>query len=331
MLSDNSRGSRPAFAPASRSVRIERVRNRTFRTWFAVLAVLATALAALASGERSPEPTEFVILSYNTHGLAGWIAGDDPEERFPRIGALANRYHVALIQEDFAHHSALRRSSTHGIVVRGNGPRFSWLERLRVLCGRCGSGLTLLAKDPFERATRLLREPFSSCSGWLGSGNDCWATKGLLMARMELSSGEAVDFFNLHLDAGDGVADRDARRRQLDRAALAVRRESRGHAVIVGGDFNLRYDHAEDRALLDRFRSALQLTDTGAGLSQPRKWPEKIDYLLYRSGDDAEVELLEAGIATEFGDGEGALSDHPAIYARFRAQPVVKGGGDVPE
>jgi endonuclease/exonuclease/phosphatase (EEP) superfamily protein YafD len=149
------------------------------------------------------------------------------------------------------------------------------------------------------------------------------------MARLALSSGTTIDFFNLHLDAGRGVADRAARRRQLDRVAQAVRRESGSRAVIVGGDFNLRYDDAEDRALLERFRSGLQLTDTGAGLSQPGRWPEKIDYLLYRSGNDREVELLEAGIAAEFETGEGALSDHPAIYARFRPQRVAKGEGDV--
>lgn len=331
MLSDKSGGGRPAFGAGSRSGRIARVGNRTVLTCFVALAVIAGGLPLQASGEPALDPTDLLILSYNTHGLASWVAGDDPEGRFPQIGTRLNRYHVALIQEDFAHHEGLLRSAAHPIIVRGNGPRHPWFQRLGLPCGRCGSGLTLFARDPFEHVTRVLREPFSRCSGWIGRGSDCWATKGLLVVRMALGNGTTIDFFNLHLDAGDHSADQAARRQQLERVAQTIPIESAGRALIVGGDLNLHYDDPEDRALLEQFRSRLQLIDTGAALGQPGRWPEKIDYLLYRSGDDLELELVEAGIATEFADGTRPLSDHPAIYARFRVGPIVKGGADVPE
>jgi endonuclease/exonuclease/phosphatase family metal-dependent hydrolase len=331
MLSDKFGGGCPGFTRSPRSVRIGWVRNRTVRTWFITLVVLAGGLPVKGPCDSAVEPKDLRVLSYNTHGLAGWAARDDPGERLPRIGELLNDYHVALVQEDFAHHRRLRQAATHPIVVRGNGPRISWFQGIGLPCGRCGSGLTLFASEPAERVTRVWREPFSSCSGWIGGGSDCWATKGLLIVQITVRNGATIDFLNLHLDAGDDANDQAARRQQLEHVARTVGIEGADRALIVGGDFNLHYEDPEDRAVLERFRSELRLSDTGAGLSQPETWPEKIDYILYRSGDDTGLELVEAGIAAEFVNGERPLSDHPAIYARFQVRSIAKGGSDVPE
>jgi endonuclease/exonuclease/phosphatase family metal-dependent hydrolase len=287
------------------------------------LAILVTPLV-LARADRAP--VELAVLSYNTHGLPAWAAADEPEQRFPRIGALLDRYDVVLVQEDFAHHRRLTGAAAHPIVLRGNGPRFAWLGRLRFFCGRCGSGLTLLAREPAHRPSRVVRTPFSSCSGWLGSGNDCWATKGILMARLELEDGGSIDFFNLHLDAGGGPADRRVREEQIAQVVRAIRAQSDGRPLIVGGDLNLHYDDPEDRALFEEFRISLRLEDSRAGLTDPSGWPEKIDYLLFRDGATGDLELIDAGIATEFTDGVRPLSDHPALYARFRLRRLSDGG-----
>lgn len=331
MLSETARTNLPAWELTAGSGSIATMRNRIGRVVSGALGALATVAVPLSSAHADATSVELAVLSYNTHGLPAWVAGDEPAERVPRIGALVDRYDVVLLQEDFAHHERLAEATSHRIVLRGNGPRFAWLGRLRFLCGRCGSGLTVLARGPVQQSARVLREPFLACSGWLGSGNDCWATKGILMARLELGSGTAIDFFNLHLDAGDGPADRHAREEQIAQVARAIRVESDGRPLIVGGDLNLHYDDPEDRALFEKFRASLQLADSRAGLADPNGWPEKIDYLLFRDGNTADLELVEAGVANEFADGAGPLSDHPAIYARFRFRRLSKGGMNIAE
>jgi hypothetical protein len=97
------------------------------RTRFLIAALLLAA--SPAAGD------EFTVLSYNTHGLIAWVAGDDPATRLPIIGVKSNAYDVALLQEDFSHHAALRRGARQPIVERGNPSRFgSWCP----ICG--GSG-----------------------------------------------------------------------------------------------------------------------------------------------------------------------------------------------
>jgi hypothetical protein len=48
-----------------------------------------------------------------------------------------------------------------------------------------------------------------------------------------------------------------------------------------------------------------------------REWHER-DRIFYRDGVDTKLQVERAGEAREFVDGDRALSDHPAVYARFR-------------
>lgn len=272
---------------------------------------------------KGVDPVVFSVLSYNAHGLPGWIARDDPEARFPKIGRLANHYDVALIQEDFAHHERLIQAAEHPLVERGNGPRAGCRGWLYYLCGRSGSGLTILARVGSERLLAQHREAYDLCAGWVGGANDCLASKGFLYVRLALGEGIAIDFYDTHLDAGDGAADRRVRATQLARLAAAIEEHSDGVPVIVAGDFNLPDDEPGERALLQSFLASLKLRDSGARLADPKRWPRRIDYIFYRSGGGVSVDAVAAGEALEFVAGERPLSDHPALYARFRAQRQV--------
>jgi hypothetical protein len=64
------------------------------------------------------------------------------------------------------------------------------------------------------------------------------------------------------------------------------------------------------------FRRRLELQDSGAGPELPN-WRER-DYILHRDGTATALRVERAGEAQEFVDGDRALSDHAAIYARFR-------------
>ena len=191
------------------------------------------------------------------------------------------------------------------------------------VCGHSGSGLTILAHAGSERLLAQHREAYDLCAGWVGGANDCLASKGFLYVRLALGDGIAIDFYDTHLDAGDGAADRRVRATQLARLAAAIEEHSDGAPVIVAGDFNLRDDEPGERALLQSFLASLKLRDSGARLADPKQWPRRIDYIFYRSGGGVAVDAVAAGEALEFVDGERPLRDHPALYARFRAQRPV--------
>ena len=108
-------------------------------------------------------------------------------------------------------------------------------------------------------------EAFNTCSGWFGGLNDCFATKGFQLARIETPSGKHFYVVNTHLDAGRNSADRQARATQLQQIAAKMRQELSEEALIVVGDLNLRWNDPEDRALLETFKKDLGLTDSIKG------------------------------------------------------------------
>lgn len=291
--------------------------HRALVAAFCLLLLLAPG-AATATERGAGAAVELEVLSYNVHGLPGWIAGDAPTRRMPRIGERMNAYDLVLVQEDWVHHALLRRKATHGIVVHGGGARSPLLAGFGPFCGACGSGLSLLARKP-EPALRLVqREAFRHCSGWLRDGSDCFATKGYLMLRLQLSSGAELDVWNVHLDAGRSESDHAARVAQLELLREHIAQISDGRALVLGGDFNLSIDRERDLALLLEFRKALSLEDSGAVRAAASRWKERIDHIFLRSGRDVALQRLDAGEALEFVEDDVPLSDHPALRARLR-------------
>jgi endonuclease/exonuclease/phosphatase family metal-dependent hydrolase len=279
-----------------------------------LLAALALAAGLLVG--RDAAAFELRLLTYNTHGLPGWIAMDAPERRFPAIGARTNRYDVALLQEDFAHHDLLQQGARQPLVLRGNRSRMP-------ACPVCsGAGLTTLLRPGVVAGVEDSRAaPYGVCAGWLGGMNDCLATKGFLRTRLRLAHGPTLHVVNTHLDAGLGEADRGARAHQLDILAATLEDEAAGEALVVAGDLNLARHDAGDRALLDGFARRLGLRDTGARAAPGTGWP-RIDYVLVRSGTDTRVTVLEAGEDEGFVQDGRPLSDHPALFVRLDVEPA---------
>ena len=270
--------------------------------------MLLLLLAASAPAE------ELRLLSYNTHGLPGWVARDAPEQRLPAIAAELERYDLALLQEDFAYHDRLLSQLRATRVLRGNGRRSS--------CPICsGSGLTLVSTLPAGTLAEVTQQAYGRCAGWLGGANDCLATKGFQLARIELPSGARLHLAHTHLDAGRSAADRAVRRQQLALLAEAIRARVGAGALVVAGDLNLDAAQAEDAALLTDFLRALGLQDSGAHPPEGSHW-KVLDYLLVRSGPDAQLSVHEAGEDTRFQLDGAPLSDHPAIFVKLAVEPV---------
>jgi hypothetical protein len=58
-------------------------------------------------------------------------------------------------------------------------------------------------------------------------------------------------------------------------------------------------------------------------------WRER-DYILHRDGTATALRVEQSGEALEFVERGRALSDHPAIYARFRITPRTGAERDDP-
>ena len=254
---------------------------------------------------------EIEILVYNTHGLPSAFAGDDPEERFPLIGEKTKGYQLSLLQEDFAHHELLLKNlGKESVAIRGN-------DNNKSLCPFCsGSGLTMISNLEKEWQLEINSEAFNSCSGWLGGLNDCFASKGFQLARIQTPSGKYMFILNTHLDAGRSTSDRKVRADQLNQILAKVEKVIDGEALIVAGDLNLRRNDPQDSHLLEAFKKDLDLLDSFEGVKTDKNRPS-LDYILYRHGTDTTLEVLEVGINSDFQYDNKPLSDHPALFIRL--------------
>lgn len=302
----------------------------------AALALLAVLRPVAVRGQDdAPEPQNaggderpaFSVLSYNVHGLFALIAHDNPRDRSPTIGWLANNYDVALFQEDFEYHDILRQQMAGKTAVRGNGigcdPRrvaakvllFPFELFLPHFSPPYGAGISAMVRSDLMIPDAVRREAYGTCYGWFGANGDCWANKGYLRVRVGQPGGWQADVYTTHLEAGPSQESVETRRHQLWALARAIAEESDHRAVIVAGDFNISFARPGDRESITEFRRTTGLLDTGAG-PEIAFWRER-DFILYRNGTDTELGLGAAGEATEFVNQNRALSDHPALYARF--------------
>jgi hypothetical protein len=317
-----------------------------------------------------PLPCKFRVLSYNVHGISPilnysyvGVPVRDNDSRSGLMAWLLMDYDLILLQEDFEFHRQIVDESTYELIERGNGPRITlaplWLVTLPIRIinvgfqlfnspgipfrAPYGSGLT--TASPYYKAAEgeVTREGFQDCEGWLKRKNDCWATKGLLRVPVRLPNGAEFDVYNTHLDAGREEEDQTVRKKQLKFLATCIKKLSKDRAFILGGDFNSHYDEGgkeasgEDyRILKDELIDKLGLQDSDARPESSGYWKNRVDYIFYRGGEGARIEVsgsgsedqrfrhpVNRGQKTPNKDVkyEDLLSDHPAIRAEFNILP----------
>ena len=294
----------------------------------AVVALVALALAAAACvpvasrGEpRNPRRVGggFSLLTYNVAGLPEGISQSHPEASSPVIGRLINGYDLVVLQEDFGFYSHLiagnathpHRSDPHP------GPK------VENPIGRP----TALVGDGLNRYSRLafgdvVRVPWPGCFGGAdtsdGGSGDCLALKGYSYGRHALGDDRWVDVYNLHVEAGNTPLDLALAADDLDVLAAEIESRSRGHAVIVAGDFNLHPDRPEEAAILDAFRARLRLIDVCDRVDCGDDANE-IDRVMYRSGAGVALRAVSHTFERDtFVDAAGEpLSDHDPLAVDF--------------
>lgn len=269
--------------------------------------------------QRPPEcitQGTFTLLTYNVHGLPEGITGDDTAGRMKQISPKLNAYTLVAIQENFAHSELLMQDVKQPHVHHSD----------ETMQGRAySSGLSFLSQHPF---TQKQGTPWSDCNGVVDSSNDCLAAKGYQWLRVALNPARpamSVDIYNLHMDAGGSQKDHDTRSKQVTQLLAAIEKNSKGLAVIVVGDTNMRTrsNGVDDMPLLQRLLQEAQLKDVCTTLSCPA--PSSIDRFLYRSSPALELTPTKWHEDKSFVDVKGKpLSDHPANVATFQYKNLVQ-------
>jgi endonuclease/exonuclease/phosphatase family metal-dependent hydrolase len=279
-------------------------------------------VSAAIPAASTTAPVELNVLSYNVHGFLQYTpTSNDPHARFPQIVRLADRYDVALYQEAWSYASVIASRTTHPVARFGNGADRNFNLFALLLLGAEGAGLVSTFDVPSEAVLWSYREPFRDYySALTNVDGDGWVDKGFVATGVVLPNGVAVDFYNTYLDTdSQDPGNREARRKQLAQIGNAMDRYSRDHAVVLAGDLNIHATRPIEFAVLQDF-AAVQGLNISLNESLDReRWHDQVDYILYRSSARNEVALIDGGEAREFLDAKGKpLSDHPAIFARFR-------------
>jgi endonuclease/exonuclease/phosphatase family metal-dependent hydrolase len=283
-------------------------------------------LAAASSGS-------FVALTYNIAGLPELLSRSRPSLYTPLIGKRLNGYDLVLLQESWqtpdpnpaaplrCYHELLLSTAQHAYKSPAAPQPFGGDPRRPSAI--LADGLHVFSKLPLATTQRV---PWARC---VNTMNDCYALKGFSMTPVQLASGVAVHIYNLHMEAGRSAEDDAARDAAIDQLLAFIDQHSRGQALIVGGDFNLRGDRERTAAQLAKLRRGSGLLDACAGC--PR--PHNIDKLLYRSSEHVKLEAEGWSLETHvFQTDTGApLSDHAPLTARFTWSKRSRASGRVDE
>lgn len=225
----------------------------------------------------------------------------------PQISPLLNAFDVVVVQEDFWYHAELSADVEHPHVS------VPWPEELQAFIG---DGLNRFSQFPFEP---VVRTAWPGCNGQTDCASDCLATKGWSFARTTVAPGVEIDVYNLHMEAGGCAEDIEIREQSAMELAAALGDQSADRAVVMAGDFNLRFSDPEDIPPLE--------TLLGAGLrdvcTELDCTEGNIDHVMIRDGANVRLESVQWRQATEFVDARtgGPLSDHPAVAVELRYVP----------
>jgi len=245
----------------------------------------------------------FSFLTYNIAGLPQGLSSSNPSVNIPQISPRLNNYDIVLMQEDFSY---------HWDVIAKNGQPY--ISQPSAFSGLMGDGLNRLSYCKF---TSFYREPWALCSGFVDQSNDCLTLKGFSFGRHYINSTQTVDIYNLHMDAGGSAGDNEARMVQTYQLIDYVLYRSAGRAVIIAGDFNMRYSDIDDDPNLTELKTTLSLIDSAEFLGI---FNDRIDKIFYRSTASVILTPQTYSVETvEFSDSSGnPLSDHEPIEVLFK-------------
>jgi hypothetical protein len=284
----------------------------------------------------------FSMLSYNVAGLPQEFSQVNPKEHLPLISPKLEPFDLVLTQEDFDwwrpildtfdfvnYHARLTADVTHQYrSSRHPGPAAAGLVEATRPTQQVGDGLGMLSRFLITDEKRIA---WKGCFGGLdtsdGGAGDCLAMKGFGVATMQLAPGVEVDVYNLHGEAGGTAEDQRLQRDDYDELAAYINANSKGRAIILGGDTNLHTDPAHpdaegdaDTKIWRAFLRRTGLRDSCAAVGCEETGD--IDKIAFRSTPRLTLTPRSHDFpADDFKapDGED-LSDHDPLVVEFRWQ-----------
>lgn len=309
-------------------------RGLGLRGWTAVVAVTAVVGITLVAGAvpgaagAGSRSGSFVALSYNVAGLPEGLSGSNPTVNTPLISPKLNAYDLVLVQEDwvdpvppigafdFFHDDLIAAVDHPYLSVPASPPIGTDPTRPEALIA---DGLNRMSRFSFGEITR---ERWTNCFGGIdpsdGGAADCLSQKGFSVATTTFAEGVEVDVYNLHGEAGGTALDEEYSADDYEQLAAFMQSHSEGHAVIVGGDFNLHTDSEPDSTVWAEFLGATGIVavcdvlDCGVD-------DDRIDKFAFRSSADITIEPITHDFELDVfqrDDGE-PLSDHDALAVTF--------------
>jgi hypothetical protein len=300
------------------------MRNWLTCAWLLCAATTAV-LAVGCDGDDDSMPAtasgSFTALTYNVAGLPEGLSGSHPLANTPLISPRLNAYDLVLVQESWqtpdpnplaplrVHHELLVADAQH--PYKSDPMPLPLNQDPRRPTAIVSDGLNHFSQFPFGEVMRLL------WPGCADSAADCLSLKGFSATQLSLAPDVTIDLYNLHMEAGGTPMDDTLREQGVRELAAFINEHSVGHAVLVGGDFNLHIEAQPDATTFQLLLDLTGLTDACTALGCPE--PERIDKFLYRSSDTLAIEPEEWRNEDEmFQDANGEpLSDHEPVAVRF--------------
>ena len=281
---------------------------------------LCTGLPVFA--ESTAESGTLTILNYNVDGLPlpSFLSstGRDPLACSKQIPAKLNELgaDIIAVQEDFNFHTILKsRIDARYTTYHSGGIPF-------------GDGLNFYSNLPLYNVVRV---PWESAYGIFDAGSDELTPKGFLCSSVQLGDGVYVDVYDLHADAYGAPPNAAARVAQYKQLLAFIDSHSKDHAVIVTGDTNTRFMHAESelkKQFIDEagFREAwVELCNDGnydITYADNEKWGEaywgiwdSVEKVFYRDGGGISLKASAHEFILLTDENGSPLSDHSAELA----------------
>ena len=249
------------------------------------------------------------MLTYNIHALTPVIAGDDPHSRIPEILSKSLGFEILFLQENWIFNESELKSYLVGYnIISSKNSKFPW--PIKQLINPNGAGLSIAIADTIK-VIDVVEKSFVRCSGWLSKDNDCLSSKGFQHIVVEVS-GERLDLYNTHLDAGDSESDISTRSSQVLHFQNYIKENSDGYPVIIAGDLNIDFD-SDEFSVITHFSTELNLKIADWSNKFSSSTFGKLDYILYRDSEEFNISLESCKVDLKL----NGLSDHPPIKALF--------------
>jgi len=287
-----------------------------------VFFLMVTAVLAQAEPIR--------ILGYNTFGLPRPLL-----IRPSRLSALAR--HLPALGADVA---GFNETFTQYARVLSNMPEYPYVTwGTGKSKTRMSSGLLIVSRWPIVNSERLI---FEHCSG-----SDCFAAKGVLMARVQTPSSGLIDVYVTHLNAG--TSDR-IRVSQTQEMIEFIRTNSGDpthpgswlRPVVILGDLNATPGEkvysllAQGAGFRDTYREFVDTLPSPSPVERNgftfdyrrnsqvifHSKPRRIDFIWASDGASARTITRESQLVLDEPVEGKFLSDHFGLMTEFELEPV---------